>query len=575
MIKRVISITVGVLSLLIISGCSSSFNQLATYPLSSFTEQDKSDLLSFVYQEGEFPSSLRTADNAVVVVLWEKGKRVGASFVQWGSLRANITRALAEATAQWGKEVNNDAPIIHLHLLETWQPYDSLYVHGGDAVMLSTGETHSVYWWTYALEENKTEQDVRTLLCESFELGKSCAMQPWVSYLYAHELHIGRGSNKEVVTYTRGKVVDPLLPFDLNKVQEALAQGKWRLVDNLDEEGKFTYVYNPTPATYSDNNNLIRQFMASRLLAQLSVADANLLEAHKRNLAYIFATRYREDERNGRVVYADSSKLWANAMLLRALVASPYFDLYTAQAEKLATTLLDAQNKDGSFEPWWIEPGYAYDEDYLLTFYSGEAIVALLEYYKKTNQKNILDAAILAQDFYIEEYVTQIDENYYPAYVPWHTISLHSLFFLTKDTRYAQAIFVLNDKLIDEMLHTPTKKGPQDLIGRFYTLEYAEYGSPHAASDGVYLEGIAYAYEIATLVWDVQHQKKYRDAIELALHNIYTLQYDVEDAYFVESPERVLWAVRFNATDNRIRIDTTQHVVDALIKIEDVLGTTN
>lgn len=82
MIKRVISITVGVLSLLIISGCSSSFNQLATYPLSTFTEQDKSDLLSFVYQEGEFPSSLRTADNAVVVVLREKGKRVGASFVQ-------------------------------------------------------------------------------------------------------------------------------------------------------------------------------------------------------------------------------------------------------------------------------------------------------------------------------------------------------------------------------------------------------------------------------------------------------------------------------------------------------------
>lgn len=254
------------------------------------------------------------------------------------------------------------------------------------------------------------------------------------------------------------------------------------------------------------------------------------------------------------------------------MVESPYFDEYKQQAEKLATTLLDLQDEDGSFSAWWIEPDYEYDEDYLLTFYSGETILALLDYYKKTNQQRSLDAAIKAQEHYLVEYVDKIEENYYPAYVPWHTLSLYSLFYLTKDVRYAQAVFTLNDKLIQEMLQYPGDDVPTDYVGRFYNPKFPQYGSPHSASDGVYLEGLVYAYDLAKQVGDMAHTKAYLEALQVGLFNLKVLQYEPEEAYFVEHPERVIGSVRFSAGDNRIRIDTTQHMLDALSKLSEIVS---
>ena len=57
-------------------------------------------------------------------------------------------------------------------------------------------------------------------------------------------------------------------------------------------------------------------------------------------------------------------------MAVRALVASPFADEYTSETLQLAETMLRLQQPDGSFRAWWIAPTYAYDEDYLLTFYS-------------------------------------------------------------------------------------------------------------------------------------------------------------------------------------------------------------
>jgi len=141
-------------------------------------------------------------------------------------------------------------------------------------------------------------------------------------------------------------------------------------------------------------------------------------------------------------------------MAVRTLVASPFADEYTKETLQLAETMLQLQQPDGSFRAWWIAPTYAYDEDYLLTFYSGEAILAWVELYLRTQDAKRLDAARRAQDFYLGRYVDQIDVWYYPAYVPRHTMSLWHLWQITKDERYAEAIFTLNDKVIDEMLDT-------------------------------------------------------------------------------------------------------------------------
>lgn len=270
----------------------------------------------------------------------------------------------------------------------------------------------------------------------------------------------------------------------------------------------------------------------------MSQDDPSLLDAHRRNLDYMIENRYREDDGYGYIYFDEKSKLGAMAMAIRTLVRSPFFDQYRDYADKLGATVLAMQQPDGSFVPWWIEPDYAYDSDYLLTFYSGEGLLALIELYQATDDQRYLDAAIRGHEFYLQRYVEEIDEWYYPAYVPRHTISLSKLYKLTEDPRYAEAIFVLNDKLIDEM--QVSDQAVADLVGRFYNPLFAHYGTPHSASDGIYVEGVVYALEVAQMLDDQVHIDRYRHALRLGVYNLMTLQYDPEDAYFMVYPERVI-----------------------------------
>ncbi|MCK4347527.1 MAG: hypothetical protein KAW47_02815 [Thermoplasmatales archaeon] len=333
------------------------------------------------------------------------------------------------------------------------------------------------------------------------------------------------------------------------------------LISNLREEGYFNYIYDPEKEEYSDKNNMIRQLMASRILAEMSQMNSSLEELHQKNLDYIFEHWYKEDNETGHgyIYYDEKSKLGAIAMGLRTLVYSPFFDNYRENATKLANTILYLQNDtDGSFEPWFIEPVYDYDKSYLLTFYSGEAILILVEMYSKTGNATYLNAAIKSQDFYLGKYVTNLEENYYPAYVPWHTQSLNKLYKITGEQKYADAIMILNDKLL-EIQDTSNNS----TLGRFYDPSHPEYGTPHSSSDGIYVEGLAYAYEIASLTNDTKHQDKYKTGIILGVHNLINLQYNNSD-------KKTNGAIRYSNDDYRLRIDTTQHTIDAFGKILDV-----
>jgi hypothetical protein len=108
-------------------------------------------------------------------------------------------------------------------------------------------------------------------------------------------------------------------------------------------------------------------------------------------------------------------------------------------------------------------------------------------------------------------------------------------------------------------------------VGRFYNPEFPQYGTPHSASDGVYTEWLVYAYMLAYEVWDEERITKYKNALDLAVYNLEQLQYTKDEAYFLQYPERVLWALRFRTDDNRIRIDTTQHAIDGLLVLQQFL----
>ncbi len=334
---------------------------------------------------------------------------------------------------------------------------------------------------------------------------------------------------------------------------------KW-IISNLNEDGYFNYIYDPEKDEYSDKNNMIRQLMTSRLIAEMCQENSSLNELHTKNLDYIFNNWYKEDnETYGFIYYNEESNLGAIAMCLRTLIHSPFFENYSENATKLANTILNLQNDtDGSFEPLYIGSIYEDDKNYFLNFYSGEATLALIEMFDKTNNTIYLNASIKSQNYYREVYVEQLENNYHPAYVPWHTLTLNLLYKITGNKTYANDVLVLNDKLLEIQ-----EKENISTLGRFYSYKYPEYGSPHSSSDGIYTEGLTYAYEIAKLINDTYYQNKFKTGIILGIYNLINLQYN-------NSNDKTNGAIRYSNDDYRIRIDSTQHAVDSFRKINDI-----
>ncbi len=337
---------------------------------------------------------------------------------------------------------------------------------------------------------------------------------------------------------------------------------RW-LVTNVREKGLFHYIYNPETDYHSTSNNALRQLMASRLLAELCREDPSLADLHRRNLTFVFRHWYRAEGDVGYIFVYNKSKLGANAMALRTLVYSPLFEQFKDEARRLARGIVSLMAEDGSLSPWLKEPDYDYDPERLLYFYSGEALLSLVEYYEKTKQQEFLDAAVRGQDYYLKRYVDQLEENYYPALVPWHTLSCNKLYKVTGEAKYARAAFRLNDELLK--IQDTTRE-----IGRFYNPRFPQYGTPHSSSDGVYTEGLAYAYELAVLTGDRPRQARYRAALRIAVKNLEKLQYGEEESRRFDRPERAVGALRYSTTNPRIRVDTVQHTLDAFRKLLEV-----
>ena len=353
------------------------------------------------------------------------------------------------------------------------------------------------------------------------------------------------------------------------EANELLTHGEGWLARHVNEDGSFVYLYDPEERDKVYNkNNMIRQLLAARVVAQFCAGgDDKFCEIHRGNIKFFFDNLYREEEVDGKtigyMIFREKSKLGVNALMVRLLMQSPFFEEYKYQAERLVRGIELLQNNDGSFEPWYIEPGYSYNKDYILTFYSGEAILALMEYYEKTGDEEVYKVAEKSQNYYLREYVQFMKVNFYPAYVPWHTFSLAKFYDKTKDIKYARAIFILNDELLKI-------QDTYDQVGRFYDSYHPEYGKPHSASDGVYVESLVVAYGIAKSVGDEKHQKFYYKRIKIAIDNLASLQYCNIKEETKGVKEEDCGGMKTKEGSTSVRVDNVAHMLDAMLKVEEI-----
>ena len=371
------------------------------------------------------------------------------------------------------------------------------------------------------------------------------------------------GTDSEPTVLFRGStLVDPAPSLGEDRAA-ALADGigQWML-RNLADDGAIPYKYWPSRGKDSPADNAIRRFLGTISLARLGKLrmDAAILKAAQRNLRYNLA-RYFKDIGGGRgaIVEPAGAKLGASALAGLAILESSEPGEFARELELLASGVKSLEHDELGFRTFFFPEERDGDN---WNFYAGEALLFWAEAARRElpfapSLKRCAELSDLCRDRHRKR------RN--PAFIPWHTQACASLYRQTRRREFADFVFEMNDWLLPMQQWDGLDA---DLQGRFYDPRHPEFGPPHAASTGVYLEGLADAAALAGALGEKGRLAAYRRAIGRGLRSLRQLQFrDERDAFYVHGKHRVMGALRTEAYDNAVRLDSAAHALLAAIKI--------
>ncbi len=374
-------------------------------------------------------------------------------------------------------------------------------------------------------------------------------------------VHLVQGhSAADVVRLTRGDRAVPISEVTMPRVRTWLdGMGQW-LRRNVRETGRMEYMYHPEENRYHSQTNMIRQWMGTHALGALfaHTHDNDYASAFSRNVKYNLKTYYTDHGTFGAIHHKGQAKLGAAACAMMALLHAPDPESYRKPLDQLERLVIHLRQRDGSFATH-LTPEEMHENE---AFYSGEALVALAMYLETNPSDELRGMIAQSRDYYMPWYRTS---GRIAAFVPWHTMAYWRMFRLTSDPAYSDAIYEMNDWLI--CLQDMESTDQPDILGRFYVDALRNQGVPHASSTGIYVEGLAYAYDLARRAGDADRAQAYLSAIRWGVRSLIQLQYRPENTMFVTQPDRVMGGIRTTVVDNRLRCDNTQHAIMAALAI--------
>lgn len=374
----------------------------------------------------------------------------------------------------------------------------------------------------------------------------------------------------------RGNRIIPMASLSIDEVQSiTTSMGQW-LLRQVQADGRMVYKYFPSRGKEFTGNNLIRQFMATlcliRYAAQTQQPDHRLLASY--NLTYNIKQFYRQEGAFGFVEYDGKVKLGAVALAALCLLEHAKFEMNDGENQAPLSVLMRSTHgkifralcqtvdhlwqPDGSFRTF-LKPS---DRDDNQNFYPGEALLFWASLYAHNRDPQLLERCYRSFAYYRDWHRQQPN----PAFIPWHTQAYAGFYRATGDPQFLNFIFEMNDWLLPMQQIESARYS--DLRGRFYDPTHPEYGSPHASSTGVYLEGLATAYNLALQVGDEERVQRYEAAIWWGIRSLRQLQFrDAVDLFYISRPEAVHGGLRTTVYDNVIRVDNVQHGMMALLML--------
>lgn len=435
---------------------------------------------------------------------------------------------------------------------------------GVRAISLTHAEDE--YWLspTTSITQNRSIEDELKVAAKRRKIDFDDWLNQAEAYSYStRSFYVPLSGHEKATEILRGNEVIAPEAVTLESVREFEKRLTDWMFNNLQSNGRMTYMYFPSTGRESRGNNMIRQWMGTVAMGRAAkLHPERRLEAmSETNIRYNLGQFYRQEGKLGFIEYNNMAKLGAASLAMISLIESPVRENFSTQEDALFLLTKDLWQPSGRFETFF-KPKSRNKEDSLHNFYPGETLLAWSFLYQAHPDPTLLEMTMKSFRYYKKWHLAHRN----PAFIPWHTQAYFTFWKQTKSEELKDWIFEMNDWLVDVM-QTHSRVAYDDTLGRFYTPR-RHYGVPHASSTGVYLEGLIDAFALARTLGDKKHEEKYRRAILLGLRSSMQLQFqDDIDMFYVANKSKLRGGMRTTVYDNSIRVDNVQHVLMGVQKI--------
>lgn len=381
--------------------------------------------------------------------------------------------------------------------------------------------------------------------------------------------------------------------FSFDTLIDIFSNGTKWLVDNMLEDGRFTYYYDCTCDNNIDHEHPSRRPPdlyyndlrhcgggISLIHAYNYTNDEKFLIAAKKAIDWTIAqTRFHDIEgKEAAYVYANKKVKLGGVgiplvMLMRYREASKDTS-YDRYIEGYARHLISRLTPDGEFMGYYIHPSFhngepldtMTDEERKTMFsfyYPGEALLGLAlvatEYDKNEELKQkVIEKSKLAMDWIInkrpELYADLFTELPSDA---WLMQAIEQWAKLEGFLDQEAIDFVFNDA--DILIEKSYKKNDSPYID-FEGGMYYDYGD-HYFPDGARCEGLVAAAYLAHYLKKDELAFKYFEACKKAAHTQFQLAINEYNNFAHLNPKKSAGGIKFKVTRQWLRVDSIQHVV--------------
>jgi len=405
----------------------------------------------------------------------------------------------------------------------------------------------------------------------------------------------------EAVTLERGLPVP--VEFSVARIESTLRNSMKWLVENMKEDGRFLYYYDPVKNSEVDflhpkmrnptYYNILRHCGGTITLLKgyELFCEGAWLEAARRSIDY-FVTTLRSHKADGYDAsypfYNGKSKLGGAGIGLVALMQYSRLSgdhAYQSLSEALARHILSRIEPDGEMLGYYIHPRFrggapltgvseTEKKELFSFYYPGEALLGLALFYRDAEQipetlkKELLQKSRRALDFLVHVRPVKYSELFEPLPADsWLMQAIETWDSIADIVDEGHRAFVYGDaeKMLQHM-YVPKNTPYDDYTGGFFY----RYGD-HVYHDGSRCEGLIAAYYLARSRKEERRASRILNHLLLSARGLLRTYNSPESVYAHRYPARSVGSFRFKLTRQWVRVDSVQHTACFFVRLYPIL----